>query len=141
MQFHTRMPDCLRDTPNILDLFLTSKSTAYSVKLFSLLSSSDHKFFLSVTCYTATMQLQYQHKRRCICYFNAAKWKDLRQYYSDFLWKRNTGVIVFCIESYIPHTFSNTKAKKTWFNYAFSHAVKDREAAHKQTSQIYSPTY
>ena len=30
------------------------------------------------------------------------------------------------------HTFSNTKAKKTWFNSACSCAVKDSEAAHKR---------
>ena len=35
-------------------------------------------------------------------------------------------------ESYIPHTFSNTKAKKPWFNSAYSRAVKDRLAAHKR---------
>ena len=32
----------------------------------------------------------------------------------------------------IPHTFSNTKAKKPWFNSACSRAVKDKEAAHKE---------
>ena len=36
------------------------------------------------------------------------------------------------MESYIPHTFFNTKAKKIWFNSACSRAVKDRGTAHKQ---------
>ena len=36
------------------------------------------------------------------------------------------------MELYIPHTFSNTKAKKLWFNSACSRAVKNREAAHKR---------
>ena len=36
------------------------------------------------------------------------------------------------MESYIPSTFSNTKAKKSLFNSACSRAVKDGEAAHKQ---------
>ena len=36
------------------------------------------------------------------------------------------------MESYIPHTFSNTKAKKPWFNSACSYAVKDREETQKR---------
>ena len=36
------------------------------------------------------------------------------------------------MELYIPHTFSNTTAKKPWFNSTCSRAVKDREAAHKR---------
>ena len=43
-----------------------------------------------------------------------------------------TEVIVSGMESYIPHTFSNTKAKKPWFDSACSRAVKNREAAHKR---------
>ena len=35
------------------------------------------------------------------------------------------------MELYISHTFSNTKAKKPWFNSSSSRAVNDREAAHK----------
>ena len=36
------------------------------------------------------------------------------------------------MELYFPHTFSNTKAKKPWFSFARSRAVKDREAAYKR---------
>ena len=36
------------------------------------------------------------------------------------------------MELYIPHTFSNAKAKKPWFNSACSRAVNDRKAAHKR---------
>ena len=43
-----------------------------------------------------------------------------------------TKVIVSGMESYIPHTFSNTKAKKPWLNSDCSRAVNDREAAHKR---------
>ena len=39
-------------------------------------------------------------------------------------------MIISGIELYVPHTFSNTKAKKAWLNFAFSRAVNDREAAH-----------
>ena len=60
---------------------------------------------------------------------STAKWEDLRQYYSDFLWddycfhgrdpsfcaERITKVIISGMKLYIPHTFSNYKAKKPWF--------------------------
>ena len=91
------------------------------------------------------MQPQDPSKKRCFWHFNSAKWEDLRQYHSDFLWDDNcfhvrdtsllteriTEVIVSGMDLYIPHTFSNTKAKKPWFNPACSRAVKDREATHK----------
>ena len=41
-------------------------------------------------------------------------------------------MIISGMELYIPYTFSNTKAKKPWFNSARSRAVNDREAAHKR---------
>ena len=36
------------------------------------------------------------------------------------------------MELYSSHTFFNTKAKKPWFNTAFSRAVNEREAAHQR---------
>lgn len=39
VQHPTRIPDHLGDTPNLLDLFLTSAPSAYCVKLFSPLVS------------------------------------------------------------------------------------------------------
>ena len=41
-------------------------------------------------------------------------------------------MIVSDVRSYILHTFTNTKAKKPWFNSACSHANKDREVGHKR---------
>ena len=41
-------------------------------------------------------------------------------------------MIISSMVSYTPHTFSNTKAKKPWFNSASSRAVKNREAIHKK---------
>ena len=49
VQHPTRIPDRLGDRPNILDLFLTSNPSAYSIKLFSPLGSSDHNL-ISVSC-------------------------------------------------------------------------------------------
>ncbi|MPC34855.1 hypothetical protein E2C01_028258 [Portunus trituberculatus] len=48
VQHLTRIPDCLEDTPNILDLFLIS-SPAYAVTLSSPLDSSNHNL-ISVSC-------------------------------------------------------------------------------------------
>ncbi|MPC20432.1 hypothetical protein E2C01_013375 [Portunus trituberculatus] len=42
----TRIPGLLGDTPNVLDLFLTSNLSAYTVTLSSPLGSSDHNSFL-----------------------------------------------------------------------------------------------
>ena len=43
-------------------------------------------------------------------------------------------MIISIIELYIPHTFSNTKTQKPWFNSACFRAIKDREADHKRYS-------
>ena len=49
VQHPTRIPDRLGDTPNILDLFLTSNPSAYTVKLFSLLGSYDQSYFCNLS--------------------------------------------------------------------------------------------
>ncbi|MPC37440.1 hypothetical protein E2C01_030919 [Portunus trituberculatus] len=49
VQHLTRIPDRLGDTPNILDLFLTSNAFVYAVTLSSPLGSSDHNL-ISVFC-------------------------------------------------------------------------------------------
>ncbi|MPD00574.1 hypothetical protein E2C01_096055 [Portunus trituberculatus] len=49
VQHPTRIPDCLGDMTNILDLFLTSNPSAYAVTLSSPLGSSDHNL-ISVSC-------------------------------------------------------------------------------------------
>ena len=117
MEFPTRIHDRLGDTPNINDLFLTSNPSTYSVKLSSLLGSSDHNL-ISVSYSIAPVRPQDLPKRRCLRHYNFAKWEDLRQYYSDFSWNdycfhvRNTSlcaehiteVIVSGMKSYIPHT-------------------------------------
>ncbi|KAL7647126.1 UNVERIFIED_CONTAM: hypothetical protein RMT77_002384 [Armadillidium vulgare] len=49
VQLPTRISDRLGDEPNILDLFLTSYPSPYSVKLYPPLGSSDH-LLISVSC-------------------------------------------------------------------------------------------
>ncbi|MPC32108.1 hypothetical protein E2C01_025413 [Portunus trituberculatus] len=60
VQHPTRIPDCLGDTPNILDLFLTSNPSAYA--------------------------LTDPPKRKCLKRFASAIWQDLRRYHADFPW-------------------------------------------------------
>lgn len=43
-----------------------------------------------------------------------------------------TEIILFCIEMYIPHSFSYHKPSKHWFNSVCSGVIYDKEVAHKQ---------
>ncbi|MCP3678980.1 MAG: hypothetical protein GY782_01260, partial [Gammaproteobacteria bacterium] len=81
VQHPTRIPDRLGDQPNILDLFLTSNPSAYSVQLFSPLGSSDHNL-ISNSCAISPLQLQDPPMQRCFWHFPSIKWDDLRQCYS-----------------------------------------------------------
>jgi len=85
VQHPTHIPDHLGDTPNILELFLTSNPSAYLVKLFSPLSSSDH-YLISVSCPITPVPPLNPPKQRYFWHYASAKWEDLRWYYSDFPW-------------------------------------------------------
>ncbi|MPC39406.1 hypothetical protein E2C01_032941 [Portunus trituberculatus] len=85
VQHPTHIPDHLGDTPNILDLFLTSNPSAYSVTLLSPLGSSDHNL-ISVSCPNSPISPQDPQKQRCLWHFASASWGDLRKYYADFPW-------------------------------------------------------
>ncbi|MPC60941.1 hypothetical protein E2C01_055002 [Portunus trituberculatus] len=74
VQHPTCIPDCLGDTPNILDLFLTSNSSAYAVTLSSPLVSSDHNL-ISVSCPISPITPQGLSKRRCLWRFTSARWE------------------------------------------------------------------
>ncbi|MPC63550.1 hypothetical protein E2C01_057649 [Portunus trituberculatus] len=39
------------------------------------------------------------------------------------------------VEAYIPHSFSQPKASKSWFNTACSRAIHGRQVAHKRDDQ------
>ncbi|MPC33803.1 hypothetical protein E2C01_027167 [Portunus trituberculatus] len=64
----TRIPDRLGDTPNILDLFLTSNPSAYAVTLTSPLGSSGHNL-ISVSCPISPIPPQDSPKRRYLWRF------------------------------------------------------------------------
>ena len=152
VQLPTRIPDRLGDTPNILDLFLTTHPNPYSVHLFSPLGSSDHRL-ISVSCPIAPVPPQDPPEKRCLWHFTSARWEDLRRHFADFPWndfcfrdrdpslcaERITEMIVSGMEAYIPHSFSTPKSNKPWFNLTCSRAVRDREAAFKRYRDFPSP--
>ena len=104
MQFLIRIPDRLEDTPNILDLFLTSNPSAYSATLSSPLVSFEHNL-TSVTCSITPVQPQNPPKRRCFWHF---PWDDYCFHVRNpsLSAERITEVIISGMELYIFHTFS-----------------------------------
>ena len=78
---------------------------------------------------------------------------DLRRYYADFPWndycfrvrdpslcaERITELIVSGMVAYIPHSFSQPKPSKPWFNTACSRAIYDKEVALKRYLSLPAP--
>ena len=141
----TRIPDRLGDRPNILDLFLTSNPSSYSVNLSSPLGSSDH-CLISVTCPIHSVPPEAPPERRRLWHFDNANWRDLRGCYADFPWndycfrgrdpsdaaERVTELIIAGMEAYIPHSFTSFSNNKPWFNHTCSSAVNDRDNAFRK---------
>ena len=112
VQHPTRIPDRSGITLDILDLFLTFNPSAYSVKLFSPLGSSNHRL-ISESCPIDPVPPQDLPKWRCFWHYTLVKWGDLRRYYSDFPWndycfrvrdpplcaERKTEINVSCMEA------------------------------------------
>ena len=152
MQLHIRITDRLGDEPNILDLFLTSNSSPYTVKLFPPLGSSDH-ILISVSSSISSSLLQERPpsiERKRLWHFVAAIWSDLLSYFFDFprneyyfrgrdpseCAERITEVIFSGLEVYIPYSFPSTKPNKPWFNSACSHAIRRRNAAFRDYRRL-----
>jgi exonuclease III len=155
VQLPTRIPDRIGDKPNILDLFMTSNPSPYSVKLFPPLGSSDH-LLISVSSPISSSLPQERpppSARRRLWHYNAANWSDLRSYFFDFPWndycfrvggpsdcaERITEVILSGMEAFIPYTFPSTKPTKPWFNSACSRAIRHRDAAFRNYRRLQTP--
>jgi hypothetical protein len=156
VQLPTRIPDRIGDKPNILDLFMTSKPSPYSARLFPPLGSSDY-LLISVSSNISSSLPQEQPPpsvRKKFWHCNAANWSDLRSYIFDFPWndycfrgrgpsdcaERIAEVILSGMKAYIPYSFPSTKLNKPWFNSACSRAIRRRDAAlksyrHLQTAE------
>ncbi|MPC17695.1 hypothetical protein E2C01_010559 [Portunus trituberculatus] len=85
VQHPTRIPDHLGDTPNILDLFLTSNPSTYAVTFSSPLGSSDHNL-ISVSCPISPIPPQDPPKAEVPLAFCLCQLGDLRRYYANFSW-------------------------------------------------------
>jgi len=152
VQHPTRITDRLGDTSNILKHFLTSNPSAYSVKLFSSVDSSDHDL-VSVSCPITPVPPFDPPKRKYFWHYTSAKWEGLRRYYSNFPWndycfgvrdpspctERITDVFVSGMNEYIPHIFSDPKVCKPWFSSACSRAIQDKSVAHRHYLSLPSP--
>ena len=66
-----------------------------------------------------------------LIYLHFVPWDDYCFHVRDpsLCAERITEVIISGMESYIPRAFSNTKAKKTWFNLAYFRAVKNKDSS------------
>ncbi|MPC51980.1 hypothetical protein E2C01_045838 [Portunus trituberculatus] len=71
VQHPTYIPDCLGDTPNILDFFLASNLSAYAVTISFSLGSSDHNL-ISVPCPSSPIPPQDSPKWRCLWHLASA---------------------------------------------------------------------
>ncbi|MPC45173.1 hypothetical protein E2C01_038863 [Portunus trituberculatus] len=126
-------------------IFLIFNPSAYVVTLSSPLGSSDHNL-ISVSSPIFPIPPQDPPKRRCRWRFASASLGNLKRYYADFPWndysfcvrdpslyaERMKKVIVSGMEAYIPHSFSQPKPSKPWYNIACSRATHDRQVAHKR---------
>src|ERR1700755_643843 len=155
VQLPTRIPDRLGNEPYLIDLFLTSYPSPYTVKLYPPLGSSDH-LLISVSSSVSSGLPQERpppSARRRLWHFGAANWSDLRLYFSDFPWndycfrgrgpsecaERITEVILSGMEAYIPYSFPSTKPNKPWFNSTCSRAIRRRDAAFREYRRLQTP--
>ena len=149
VQLPTHIPDRLGDEPNILDLFLTSNPSPYTVKFFPNLGSSDH---LLISAYSS-ISSNFSIERKRLWHFGDESWSDLRSYFFDLSWNgycfRGRGpsewaelineVILSGMEAYIPFSFPSTKPKKPWFNPAYFRAIRRRNVAFRNYRRLQTP--
>lgn len=139
---HQRSPSCISNyigiMINISESFLIPNTSGYSIKYFFLFASCNQNYIQ----YFVLSLLSHLWTNWCGggSHIVAAKWEDMRLYYSDFPWNdccfrvrglfvcalRKTEAIVPSKEANILHTFSNIKTRNSWFNKNYSHAIKER---------------
>ena len=151
----TRVPDRCADVSNILDLFLTSNPSPYTIKSLPPLGTSDHTLISVSSPFisSSSSELPPPSERRRLWHFNAANWNDLRRHFSDFPWddycfrgefdssecaSRITDVIFEAMEGYIPYSFSSSKPSKSWFNSDCARAVRLRDDAFRDYRRLLS---
>nr|CAI5856361.1 unnamed protein product [Callosobruchus analis] len=124
----TRIPSCHGDFASLLDLYLTTTPTFYTVKVSPPLGLSDHNS-ISALCRLQCSDLQHTNARR-VWHYRSTKWDYLRDYYQSFPWNdvcfksRNpsacaqeiTEVLISGMEAYIPPVVKRPSKNKPWFN-------------------------
>ncbi|MPC16739.1 hypothetical protein E2C01_009572 [Portunus trituberculatus] len=132
----TQLPEATDNILNILDLFPYLKSFCLCCDLIfsvGLLRSLPHICILyhfsnpSSRSFKAEKPLAF-----CLCFGGPEETHLLCA-------ERITEVIVSGTEAYIPHSFSQPKPPKLWFNTACYHAIHNREVAHKRYLSLKSP--
>ena len=85
VNFPTRIPDCDSHSPALLDLFISSDASIYSIKAFSPLVNSDHVVSVS-TDFRSNSQRHTPFHR--IAYdYSRADWDGLRDHLRDVPWE------------------------------------------------------
>ena len=155
VQYPTRIPDRLGDEPNILDLFLTTNPSLYTVNVSAALGSSDHLLVSVSFPLISGGQLERPppSERRRLWHYGDANWKDLRLHFSVFPWndhcfrgrgpsecvERITEVILDGMETYIPSSFPSSRPQKPWFNTDCSRAIRLRDGAYREYRRLQTP--
>ena len=154
MQHPTRIPNYLRDTPNILDPFVTSNPSAYALTISSPLGSSNHNL-ISEFCPISQISPQDPWKQRCLWHLASANWRGTEGgvmlilgvdycfcVRDSFLCpERITEMRVSGMEVYIFLSFFRPRPSKAWFNKACSRAIHDREMAYLSYLSLPSTDY
>lgn len=151
VNFPTRIPDRIGDTPQTLDLFLTTHPTPYTISSFAPLGSSDHCI---ITCSAPLLSTQPpQHSRRVFWRYSSADWEGLRQFFGAYPWEscisdnpsmfaeKLTDIIRDGMAQFVPH-FSKPgkRTSPEWFNHACNRAVRKKNTLFKKWRTLPSTT-
>ena len=147
----TRYPDREGDSPNTLDLFLTSNPLPYTINLCPPLGTSDH-VLVSVSSLSSNVQVERppQLERRRLWHYGGADWTTFRDHLSSFDWEndcfcdddvsevavRVTKVILDAMWSYIPSSLQSLKPSKVWFDAECGRAIRRRDIAFRKFRRV-----
>ena len=137
VNFPTRIPDCDSHSPALLDLFLSSDASFYSIMAFPQSRNSDH--FVSVSIDFPSNSQRYAPFHPIAYGYSRADWDGLRDHLRDVPWEDifKLGAFAagseFCewvqvgIDAYVPHRKYQVKPHLSpWFSAACGAAVAHR---------------
>ena len=147
IQHPTRVPDQHAQTPQTLDLFLSTDISSYSYSISAPLGSSDHNL-ISVCC-PALPPSPIRKPSHRLWHYRSADWLNLRNFYLDFPWNeycfsandtsvcadKVSEVIMAGMEAYIPFSHYSSSKSKPWFDSTCSEAISQRDEAFRSWQQ------